>query len=49
MVNVCIGHPGCFTSKEGQFLQTMQAWRGTPTPKQRDWLIALFERVRRAA
>ena len=49
MVNVCIGHPGCFTSKEGQFLQTMQAWRGTPTPKQRDWLVALFERVREAA
>jgi hypothetical protein len=49
MVNVCIGHPGCFTSKERQFLQTMQRWRGTPTRKQLNWLLALFERVRRAA
>jgi hypothetical protein len=49
MVNVCSGHPGCFTSKERQFLQTMQRWRGTPTWKQLNWLLALFERVRRAA
>jgi hypothetical protein len=48
-VNVCSGHPGCFTSKERQFLQTMQRWRGTPTRKQLNWLLALFERVRRAA
>ena len=49
MVDVCADHPGRFTSKERQFLQTMQHWYGTPTPKQLDWLVALFERVRGAA
>ena len=49
MVDACTDHPGRFTSKEWQFLQTMQHWHGTPTPKQLDWLVALFERVREAA
>ena len=49
MVDACTNHPNRFTSKERQFLQTMQRWHGTPTPKQRDWLVALFERVREAA
>jgi hypothetical protein len=49
IVDACTDQPGRFTAKERQFLQTMQRWRGTPTPKQRDWLIALFERVREAA
>ena len=40
---------GRFTSRERQFLQTMKRWRGTPTSKQLNWLVALFERVRRAA
>ena len=49
MVDACTDHPGCFTAKEWQFLQSMQHWYGTPTPKQLDWLVALFERVREAA
>ena len=49
MVDACTNHPGRFTSKERQFLQTMQRWHGTPTPKQLNWLVALFERVREAA
>ena len=49
MVDACTDQPGRFTSKERQFLQTMQRWHGTPTPKQLNWLVALFERVREAA
>ena len=49
MVDACTDQPGRFTSKERQFLQTMQHWHGTPTPKQLNWLVALFERVREAA
>jgi hypothetical protein len=49
MVDVCANHPGHFTWKEQQFLETLQRWRGEPTPKQMNWLIALFERVHEAA
>ena len=49
MVDACTNHPGRFTSRERQFLQTMKRWRGTPTSKQLNWLVALFERVRGAA
>jgi hypothetical protein len=49
MVDACTDRPGRFTSKERQFLGTMQRWHGTPTPKQLNWLVALFERVREAA
>ena len=49
MVDACTNQLGRFTSKERQFLQTMQRWHGTPTPKQLNWLVALFERVREAA
>ena len=49
MVDACTNHPGRFTSRERQFLQTMKRWRGSPTSKQLNWLVALFERVRRAA
>jgi hypothetical protein len=49
MVDACTDQLGRFTAKERQFLQTMQCWQGTPTPKQLNWLVALFERVREAA
>jgi hypothetical protein len=49
MVNACTNQFGRFTAKERRFLQTMQRWRGTPTSKQLNWLVALFERVREAA
>ena len=49
MVDACTNHPGRFTSRERQFLQTMKRWHGTPTSKQLNWLVALFERVREAA
>jgi len=47
MVDACTDQLG--RSRERQFLQTMQRWHGTPTPKQLGWLVALFERVREAA
>lgn len=49
MVDACIDQLDWFTSKEQQFLQSMQHWYGTPTPKQLEWLVALFERVRGVA
>jgi hypothetical protein len=49
MVDASTDQLGRFTSRERQFLQTMQRWHDTPTPKQLGWLVALFERVREAA
>ena len=49
MVDACADQLDWFTSKEQQFLQSMQHWHGTPTLKQLNWLVALFERVREAA
>ncbi len=49
MVDACVDQPDRFTSKEQQFLESMQTWYGEPTQKQLDWLAALFKRVRRAA
>jgi hypothetical protein len=49
MVDACADQPDRFTSREWKFIQSMQRWYGPPTPKQYDWLIALFERVREAA
>jgi hypothetical protein len=49
MVDACADRLDRFTSKEQQFLQSIQHWYGTPTPKQLDWLVALFERAREAA
>src|SRR5262249_42383803 len=46
MVETCADRLDRFTPKERQFLRSMQNWHGTPTPKQFDWLAALFERVR---
>jgi hypothetical protein len=47
MVDACTDQLDRFTPKEQEFLQSMQLWYGTPTPKQFDWLVALFERVQR--
>jgi hypothetical protein len=49
MVDACTDQLGRFTSREWQFLQTMQRWHGRPTQKQLGWLVAVFERVREAA
>jgi hypothetical protein len=49
MVDICVAHLDRFREKEQQFLESMQRWRGEPTEKQLGWLVALFERVRRAA
>ena len=49
MVNACTDQLGRFTAREQQFLRTMQHWRGSPTVKQRNWLVALFERGRETA
>ena len=40
MVDACADHPGRFTSREWQFIKSMQHWYGTPTSKQLDWLVA---------
>jgi hypothetical protein len=49
MVATCSRHAECFTTKEREFLRSLARWRGKPTPKQIGWLLALYERVRRAA
>jgi hypothetical protein len=49
MVAACVRNLGRFTAKEREFLASMEHWRGDPTPKQFDWLVALFKRARRAA
>jgi hypothetical protein len=47
MVEACVEQPDWFTPKELGFLESMQQWWGEPTEKQLNWLVALFERVRR--
>jgi hypothetical protein len=49
MVATCARHPGRFTTKEREFLASMELWRGEPTEKQLSWISVLFQRVRRAA
>jgi hypothetical protein len=42
----CAENMDCFDDHERDFLRSMAHWRGQPSPKQRDWLAALADRVR---
>jgi hypothetical protein len=45
LLETCLRHSEMFSQREQQFMFSMQRWRGAPTPKQADWLVALAERV----
>jgi hypothetical protein len=42
----CAENIDCFDECERDFVRSMARWRGQPSPKQRDWLAALADRVR---
>jgi hypothetical protein len=44
MVAVCVDRLALFTAKERKFIVTLQGWGGEPSPKQLNWLAALFRR-----
>ena len=49
MADWCRAHHQQFNAKQLGFIQTMLTWRGTPSDKQKQWLIDLFVRAGGAA
>jgi hypothetical protein len=45
----CLTRAGCLRGREREFLDSLKSWRGELTPKQRDWLMAIYERLQRNA
>ena len=42
----CAQHPEFLSARELEFITSLKRWRGTPTPKQLDWLNAIEEKIR---
>src|SRR4051812_22150318 len=49
MLRVCADRYSRLSVREQQFVASLANWRGRPTPKQMDWLEAIYERVRAPA
>jgi hypothetical protein len=49
MATFCRKHAQSLTERERAFVLSMVKWRGEPSERQIDWLLAIFERVREAA
>jgi hypothetical protein len=49
MREFCALHGDLLTLREWDFVNSLQRWRGTITAKQRNWLEAIYARIRRAA
>lgn len=47
MAAFCLAHRERLSLREQGFTDGMQHWRGKPTPKQNDWLLAIYERLQR--
>jgi hypothetical protein len=41
----CLRHEARLREREREFLNSLKKWRGHPTPKQRDWLQAIYDRL----
>src|SRR5262245_44525326 len=44
----CLEHRSLLRGRELEFVTDLEDWRGKLTPKQNEWLIAIYERVKRA-
>jgi hypothetical protein len=49
MRQLCIEHQNLLRPHELEFVISLDHWRGNLTTKQRDWLIAIYARLQRAA
>jgi hypothetical protein len=49
MAKACAQCRYLLSERERAFVATMARWRGKPSRKQRDWLEAIYDRVREAA
>ena len=47
MFAYCQGRPECLSTREQDFMNTLEGWRGMPTEKQLSWLTSIHRRVRR--
>ncbi|MGX1352998.1 hypothetical protein AB7M49_006607 [Bradyrhizobium elkanii] len=45
MVDGCLAAGDWLTEKEADFVNSLRRWRRKPTPRQMEWLVAIFERV----
>jgi hypothetical protein len=49
MARACAEYVHELSDRERSFVRSMTKWRGEPSEKQLDWLIAIFERIREDA
>jgi hypothetical protein len=49
MAKACAQCRYLLSERERSFVATMARWRGSPSRKQRDWLEAIYDRIREAA
>jgi hypothetical protein len=49
MAEACAQCPHLLSQRERSFVTTMTRWRGKPSPKQAEWLEAIYDRIREAA
>jgi hypothetical protein len=49
MAKACAQCRHLLSDRERSFVATMVRWRGKPSRKQRDWLEAIYDRIREAA
>jgi len=47
MRDACLKHRARLRGRELAFVTDLQDWRGPLTPKQRDWLTSIHERITR--
>jgi hypothetical protein len=49
MRDYCAQRSSLLRSREQEFIDHIDSWRGALTPKQHDWLIAIYARVKKLA
>ena len=49
MRDFCAQRSHLLRPREQEFIDHIDSWRGALTPKQRDWLIAIYARVKKLA
>ena len=45
MRRFCAGHDALLSAREKEFIADIKRWRGRLTPKQHDWLTAIYQRL----
>ena len=45
MRRFCADHDALLSAREKEFITDIKSWRGQLTPKQHDWLTAIYQRL----